>query len=112
MDLAYAAADLVVARAGATTVAELAVTGKPSLLVPLPIATVHQQANAEAMQAAGAGEMILDSEITGKLYPAVTRLLGDSDGLARMAERVRTMGVPDADVKIATAVMALVGGAK
>lgn len=107
MDLAYAAADLVVARAGATTIAELAATAKPSVLVPLPIATVHQQANAEAMQAAGAGEMILDSEIGEKLYPVVTRLLGDRERLAGMAERVRTMAVPHADANIATAVMAL-----
>jgi UDP-N-acetylglucosamine--N-acetylmuramyl-(pentapeptide) pyrophosphoryl-undecaprenol N-acetylglucosamine transferase len=83
----YAAADLVLARAG-STVAELAAAGKPSLLVPLPTAADdHQRKNAELVVRGGAAEMLLQAELT----PAV--LLERLDGLLTNGERLRTMSV-------------------
>jgi UDP-N-acetylmuramate--alanine ligase len=68
MELAYAVADAVVARAGATTIAEIGVSGLPSLLVPYPYATGrHQEANARALQRAGAATMLLDDELDGRV---------------------------------------------
>src|SRR5439155_3502526 len=68
MDLAYAVADLVVARAGATTVAELTVCGLPALLVPYPHATAnHQEANARALQRAGGASVLLDDHMTAEV---------------------------------------------
>jgi UDP-N-acetylglucosamine--N-acetylmuramyl-(pentapeptide) pyrophosphoryl-undecaprenol N-acetylglucosamine transferase len=107
MEMGYAAADLVLARAGATTIAELNAVGKPSVLVPLPIETVRQRDNAMAMQEAGAAEMVPDSELAGKLYPTVSRLLSDPGQLRSMGERARSMGVLDADEKIARHVLKL-----
>ncbi|MEO5928430.1 MAG: undecaprenyldiphospho-muramoylpentapeptide beta-N-acetylglucosaminyltransferase [Candidatus Kapaibacterium sp.] len=110
MEMAYAAADLVLARAGATTIAELAAVGKPSVLVPLPTAADdHQRINAEAIRDSGAGEMLLDRELPEKLLPVITALLADGAKLQRMGSSIRRMGVPDADEKIARRVLALAG---
>lgn len=111
MEQAYAAADLVLARAGATTIAELAAVGKGSILVPLPTAADdHQKVNALAMQKAGAAEMLLDGELPEKLLPTITRLLADREGVAEMGRHVKSMAVPDADERIARRVLALAGG--
>ncbi|MCC7438942.1 MAG: undecaprenyldiphospho-muramoylpentapeptide beta-N-acetylglucosaminyltransferase [Armatimonadetes bacterium] len=107
MELAYAAADLVVARAGAMTVSELAVVGKPSVLIPLPIETVHQRQNAEAMQAAGGGVMIPDSQVSERLYPVAAGLLSDPERLAEMGRNVAALAVRDADRRIAKEIMEL-----
>ena len=73
---AYMAADLVIARAGASTLAELAVLGKPALLIPYPFATAdHQRRNAEAVVATGAAAMLLDAQL------AQGELLGSLDAL-------------------------------
>lgn len=106
MELGYAAADLVLARAGATTIAELAAVGKPSLLVPLPTAADdHQRVNASAMERAGAGAMLLDADLREKLFPTIMRLLSDAERLDTMGRNVSRMGVPDADERIAKAVL-------
>ena len=69
MELGYAAADLVVARAGATTIAELAVCGLPSILVPYPHATEnHQDANAREMARVGAAVVVPDAELTPDVF--------------------------------------------
>lgn len=110
MELGYAATDLVLARAGATTAAELAVTGTPSILVPLPIATVHQRQNAEAMEKIGAALMILDDAIKAELLPTVLSLLDDRERLGWMSGAVRSLAVPDADRRIADHLMEFVPG--
>ena len=67
IDLAYAAADLVVARAGASSIAEVAVCGLPALLVPYPHATAgHQEANARALQRAGGAAVLPDDELSAE----------------------------------------------
>jgi UDP-N-acetylglucosamine--N-acetylmuramyl-(pentapeptide) pyrophosphoryl-undecaprenol N-acetylglucosamine transferase len=74
MDEAYAGADLVLCRAGATTLAELTAFGKAALLVPYPYAIYdHQRDNAQALQERGAAEMILDQELSGRVLAARIR---------------------------------------
>jgi UDP-N-acetylglucosamine--N-acetylmuramyl-(pentapeptide) pyrophosphoryl-undecaprenol N-acetylglucosamine transferase len=88
MDVRLAAADLVVCRAGATTLAELTAAGRPAILIPLPTATDHhQRKNAEALAASGAAEVLLQSEATG------ARLAGRIRALAEEPERRRRMAV-------------------
>jgi UDP-N-acetylglucosamine--N-acetylmuramyl-(pentapeptide) pyrophosphoryl-undecaprenol N-acetylglucosamine transferase len=98
MPAAFARADLVICRAGAGAVAELAAAGKPSILVPLPHAADHHQLrNAEAFQKAGAAVLVLDQEMDGgRLYEEVEKLRSRPDLLLRMGERARTFAHPDA----------------
>jgi UDP-N-acetylglucosamine--N-acetylmuramyl-(pentapeptide) pyrophosphoryl-undecaprenol N-acetylglucosamine transferase len=105
MELGYAAADLVVARAGATTAAELAAVGKASVLVPLPIETVRQRENAEAMQNAGASVMVFDDELASRLLPTVRDLLSTPEKLSLMGNAARNLAVLDADDRIARHVL-------
>jgi UDP-N-acetylglucosamine--N-acetylmuramyl-(pentapeptide) pyrophosphoryl-undecaprenol N-acetylglucosamine transferase len=112
MDLAYAVADLVVSRAGATTCAEVTVCGLPALLVPYPYATGrHQEANARALQRAGAATIVMDDALSGPLLAArLADLLDHRDRLARMAERSTAWGSPGAATALAH-VVAEAGGA-
>jgi UDP-N-acetylglucosamine--N-acetylmuramyl-(pentapeptide) pyrophosphoryl-undecaprenol N-acetylglucosamine transferase len=83
---AFAEADLVVCRAGATTTAELIAAGKVSVMIPFPLAADdHQRKNAEALEAAGAGRMILQQDLSGE------RLAREITSLAREPERLMTM---------------------
>jgi UDP-N-acetylglucosamine--N-acetylmuramyl-(pentapeptide) pyrophosphoryl-undecaprenol N-acetylglucosamine transferase len=102
MELAYAAADLVLGRAGAMTVSELKVVGKPSILVPLPTAAEdHQRVNAEAMVEAGASRRIADDRLGHELYGALTELLAQPELLRQMGENGRRMAMSNADDTIA-----------
>ncbi|MDX9788410.1 MAG: undecaprenyldiphospho-muramoylpentapeptide beta-N-acetylglucosaminyltransferase [Desulfobacterales bacterium] len=94
----YALADLVICRAGATTVAELTAMGKPALFIPYPhAADQHQALNAKSMADAGAAEMIHESVLTGQLLAdRITYYAADSHALARMAERSGRLGRPGA----------------
>jgi UDP-N-acetylglucosamine--N-acetylmuramyl-(pentapeptide) pyrophosphoryl-undecaprenol N-acetylglucosamine transferase len=98
MPAAFAAADIVVSRAGMGTVSELAAAGKPSILVPLPTAAdQHQLRNAEAMERIGAARMILDAEFNGqRLVQEVTRLSQSPNLLHAMGEGARSFAKPDA----------------
>ncbi len=107
MELAYAASDLVLARAGATTIAELKAVGRASVLVPLPIEKVRQMENAIAMRDAGAAEVIPDNELGNRLHEVVMRLLGNRERLEEMGRAARAMAVIDADERIARHVLAL-----
>jgi UDP-N-acetylglucosamine--N-acetylmuramyl-(pentapeptide) pyrophosphoryl-undecaprenol N-acetylglucosamine transferase len=102
MDEAYARADLVLCRAGATTVAEITAFGKAAILVPYPYAIYdHQRANAQALQERGAAEMILDQELTGaRLAQRLRAYFSDRGCLERMATAARAMGRPDAAARI------------
>ena len=107
---AYAAADLVVARAGAMTMAELAAWGLPVILVPLPTAAAdHQLANARAAEQAGAAVLIEQRDLTGgRLAEEVRRLLGDSAGLARLRSGMLARARPLAASEIARDALGLV----
>lgn len=95
---AYAAADLVVARAGAMTVAELCAWGRPSILVPLPTAAAdHQTFNARALANAGASVLLLESELAPDSFAkAVASLAHDQEHLEELGRSARKRGHPNA----------------
>jgi len=112
MPARFAEADLVMARSGASSVAELAAAGKPSLLVPFAAAAdEHQKRNAEAMVNAGAALMLEepDLKVPGRLLNELTGLLTDPNRLATMAAQARTQAHPDAAERIADRIAALAG---
>jgi UDP-N-acetylglucosamine--N-acetylmuramyl-(pentapeptide) pyrophosphoryl-undecaprenol N-acetylglucosamine transferase len=98
-----AAAHLVIGRAGASTVCELAVAGRPSLLVPLKIAADdHQRFNAKLLADANAAAVALEDELTvDSMAAALKALLSDPDWLANMARGARSVARPDATQKLA-----------
>ena len=109
MAAAYAAADLVVSRAGAGTISELELLGKPCILVPSPnVAEDHQTKNAQALAARGAAIMIPDSECREKLIPAVEKLFSEPSTLESMSRAIREMAMPDSDEKIADEIARLI----
>jgi UDP-N-acetylglucosamine--N-acetylmuramyl-(pentapeptide) pyrophosphoryl-undecaprenol N-acetylglucosamine transferase len=112
MELAYAVADLVVARAGATTVAEIAISGVASILIPYPYATGrHQEANARALQRAGGASVIMDDALDGAvLAERVGAFLDAPDTLRSMGERARSWSRPEAAHALAGAVRMAGGG--
>lgn len=102
MENAYAAADMVVARAGAMTVAELTVVQKPVLFVPYPYAAEdHQTVNAQQLVKKEAALLISDSEAMEKLVPALLSLARDQHRQARMKENLKPLGIIDADERVA-----------
>ena len=104
MPARFARAHLVMARSGASTVAELAAAGKPALLIPFAAAADdHQTRNAEVMVKAGAAAMMpeTDLETPGKLLDMLSRLLGAPDTLAAMSRAARTQAHPHAAERIA-----------
>src|SRR5215510_14149788 len=107
-------ADLVISRAGATTVAELAAAGKPAIMIPFPYAADdHQRKNAEAIERAGAGRMILQAELTPeRLAKELLWLVRDPQQLGRMAEAGKSLGRPDAAKRVVDLAMRIVGGAE
>lgn len=107
MDLAYAAADVVVARSGASTIAELTVLGLPSVLVPYPHATAdHQMANACDLTAAGAATVVADADLDGAaLVAAAEPLLYDDAVRLEMAAAARRFGRPDAAARVAAMIL-------
>jgi UDP-N-acetylglucosamine--N-acetylmuramyl-(pentapeptide) pyrophosphoryl-undecaprenol N-acetylglucosamine transferase len=106
-----AAADLIVCRAGMTTLAEIMAVGKPSILIPLPTATDdHQRRNAEALEAKGAAEMLLQAEATGaRLVQRIVSLAGDPDRRRRMSQAARALARPDAARVIVDRALELAG---
>lgn len=98
----FAKADLVISRAGATTVAELAAAGRPAVMVPLPwAADDHQRKNAEAVERAGAGRMILQAELSGeRLANELLALISDREKLAAMSTASKTLAHPDAATRV------------
>ncbi len=112
MDEVYAAADLVLCRAGATTVAELTAFGKAAILVPFPYAIYdHQRTNAQALEHRGAAEVILDQNLTGEALAARIRtLLGSPAKIAAMAAAARLLGRPEAAARIVDECYALAQG--
>jgi UDP-N-acetylglucosamine--N-acetylmuramyl-(pentapeptide) pyrophosphoryl-undecaprenol N-acetylglucosamine transferase len=111
MEVAFAAADLVISRSGATTVAELTCCGLPSVLIPYPHHKDRQQElNARILQRAGAAEVLADEDLTPELFAGrVNDLLADRDRLSAMAGRATSLGRPDAAARLADAVEAAAG---
>ena len=107
MDLAYALADVALCRAGASTIAELAVTGTPSVLVPYPYAAADEQtANAAALADVGAAVLVPDAELDGAaLVAAAEPALLDPERHRMMAEAAHHLGRPDAAARLAALVL-------
>ena len=111
MDREMTAADLVISRAGATTLSELAASGRPAILVPLPTATDdHQRRNADVIARIGGAEVIEERTLTGeRLAAAIVAIVGDDQRRRRMAAAIRTLARPDAAARIADRVWQLGG---
>ncbi len=110
MDLAYAAADLAITRAGAMTCAELAAVGLPAVYVPLPIGNGEQRLNAQPVVSAGGGLLIEDADFTpGALRAQVLPLLADPQRLAEMGRAASAHGVRDGAERLADMVRAAGG---
>ena len=102
MATAYAAATLVVSRAGAGTISELELLGKACILVPSPnVAEDHQTKNAQALASRGAAVLIPDADCRQKLLPEVEKLIEDKERLEGMKKAIKEMAYPDSDEKIA-----------
>ena len=115
MPARFAEASLVMARSGASTVAELAAAGKPSLLVPFAAAAdAHQKRNAEAMVKCGAAVMLEEGDLVepGRLLETLIGLLMDHDRLKGMGAAARTQAHTDAAERIADRLAALAGGGR
>ncbi len=108
---AFAAADLVVSRAGAITLAEMTARGLPLILVPFPYAAAdHQAYNARALEKRGAARVIPDAELTGeRLLAEIQPLLREHETLARMSRASRAVGRPEAARLIADELIRLAG---
>ncbi|MFN2454200.1 MAG: undecaprenyldiphospho-muramoylpentapeptide beta-N-acetylglucosaminyltransferase [Pyrinomonadaceae bacterium] len=98
MVASFAASDLIISRAGATTSAELIAARKAAIMIPFPLAADdHQRKNAEALQTAGAARMILQSDLTGeRLAAEIDKLIAAPDTLTRMEQSAREMARGDA----------------
>jgi UDP-N-acetylglucosamine--N-acetylmuramyl-(pentapeptide) pyrophosphoryl-undecaprenol N-acetylglucosamine transferase len=113
MDLAYAAADLVVARAGANTVCELTAVGLPAVYVPLPIGNGEQRLNASDVVAAGGGLVVEDSALTPEWIDAeLIPLLRDAPRLDAMAEAAASIGQRGGDELLADMVATAFAGSR
>ena len=109
MDLAYAAADVIVSRAGAGTIAELCVIKKPVVLVPSPnVAEDHQTKNTMALVNENAALFIADSDAEAKLFDTVLELLSNKEAQLNLSDNIGRMAMPDADKDIAGEVMLMV----
>ncbi|MBK9149815.1 MAG: undecaprenyldiphospho-muramoylpentapeptide beta-N-acetylglucosaminyltransferase [Saprospiraceae bacterium] len=106
MDLAYSAADLVVCRAGALTISEMAVLGKPAILIPSPnVAEDHQTVNAMSLVQREAAVLVRDAEAFDKLGEVINQLMADEDKRKKLGENIRFFAREDAAVKIAEVVL-------
>ena len=109
MDLAYAAADLVISRAGAGTISELCVLGMPTILVPSPnVAEDHQTANARALADQGAAVLIRDAEVETRLVETALMLVRDQPQLKELSEAMKKMGTPNATRDIVEVIVSLI----
>ena len=108
MDEAYRAADLVVSRAGASSISELCLLGKPSILVPSPnVAEDHQTHNAMALVNRDAALLVRDAEAREQLIPTALTLAADDVTLKRLGDNAAAMGLPDSAQVIAKEVIKL-----
>ena len=110
MPRVMAAADLVICRAGASTLSELTLLGKPAILVPSPnVTNNHQERNARVLEAAGGARVLLEGQFTqDSLLGEISNLLSDPERLLVMSGKMKSLGFPDAAEKIADVVQELV----
>jgi undecaprenyldiphospho-muramoylpentapeptide beta-N-acetylglucosaminyltransferase len=110
MDYAFAAADIIISRAGAGTISELCLVGKPVILVPSPnVAEDHQTKNAMALSSRNAAIMIRDNEAVDRLVDEALKLISDKAAKESLSANIRMMADRDADIRIANEVLKLAG---
>lgn len=110
MDLVYRAADVLVSRAGASTISEIQLTGVPAILVPSPnVAEDHQRKNALALSTRGAAVMIPDAECRDRLADEIIALLNDPARRESLGANALAMALPDADERIVDEIYAIAG---
>ncbi len=108
MNLAYSLADIIVSRAGASTVSELCMIGKPAILVPLPTAAEdHQAMNAMSLVKENAAIMMRDHELNSNLFNEIKSLLFDQERMNQLSENIKKLALPDAASVIAKEVLLL-----
>jgi UDP-N-acetylglucosamine--N-acetylmuramyl-(pentapeptide) pyrophosphoryl-undecaprenol N-acetylglucosamine transferase len=108
MDLAYSIADLVISRAGACTISELCLVGKPTILVPSPnVAEDHQTMNAKALAQKDAAIMVKDADAQNSLVSTAINTIQNDNKLAVLAKNIGNMALPDAANSIAKIVLNL-----
>ena len=109
MDLAYAAADVVISRAGALSVSELSIAGKPTVFVPSPnVAEDHQTKNAKAMVDNGAAVLVKDVDARKVLINEALALINDNDRKARLSENIKALAKPNAANEIVDEIVELI----
>ena len=109
MDLAYKAADIVISRAGATSISEICVAGKPGILVPSPNVTEdHQTRNAEALSKKNAALLVADKDAGTNLINEIIKLADDADRRTLLSSNVLAMALPDAADTIASLALSLI----
>lgn len=109
MDLAYAAADLVISRAGAGTISELCLVGKPSILIPSPnVSEDHQTKNALALVNKKAALMVRDNEIDDKLFPLAMQVVANENECKSLAVEIKKLAKPEATKTIVDEVEKLI----
>ncbi|MDE5813075.1 MAG: undecaprenyldiphospho-muramoylpentapeptide beta-N-acetylglucosaminyltransferase [Muribaculaceae bacterium] len=109
MAAAYAAADLVVSRAGAGSISELELLGKPCILVPSPnVAEDHQTKNARALSDKGAAQLVADADAREKLVEEIITLISDKSRLQSMSDEIKKLALPDSDERIVDEVINII----
>ena len=102
--------DLVLARSGAMTITEIAITGKPAIFVPLPnVSNNHQEYNAKVLENVGAAKIILNKDLTPEvLQKEITDIIQDPQTLAKMGENARKIAIKNVEDKIYEEIQKLV----
>jgi len=109
MASAYAASDLIISRSGATTVSELSIVRKPSILIPLPTASNNEQeSNAKVFESHGAALLVKDNEIARNIEKLILNLINDDDKLKKMSIAAGTLAKTSASLNAANAILKLV----
>lgn len=109
MAMAYAAADLVVSRAGAGSISELELLGKPCILVPSPnVAEDHQTKNARALSDKGAALLVTDADAPARLVDEIIALIRDKERLYAMSVAIKALALPESDEKIVDEIVKII----
>lgn len=109
MDLAYAASDVIISRAGAIAMAEICAVGKPAIFIPLPTAAEdHQKKNAMALASKNAAEIVEDKEADQKLQPVLASIIEDNNKMKMMSNAVRSFAIRNGKEKIVDEIIKLI----
>jgi UDP-N-acetylglucosamine--N-acetylmuramyl-(pentapeptide) pyrophosphoryl-undecaprenol N-acetylglucosamine transferase len=113
MDLAYAAADVIISRAGASSVSELCLVGKPVIFIPSPnVAEDHQTKNAKAIVDKNGALMMKENELDTQFTSTFNKLLGDKTLQQSLSENIQKMAMPNATKDIVDEIIKLIGSQK